>query len=45
MPSFKTIEAAERYGIKNYFNPKIRKSIFDNFIVYDEWDLRNKRLR
>ena len=42
MPVFKTLEKARKYGIKNYFEPKIKKNISDNFIVYDEWDLRNK---
>jgi len=43
MPNFKTLEEAERYGEKNYFEPEIRQSNNGGWIVFDRWDLRNKR--
>lgn len=43
MPAFKTIKEAERYGEKNYFEPVIKENPTGKFIVYDNWDLRNKK--
>ena len=38
MPSFKTHKAAEQFGIKNYFRPRIRRTNQGNWNVKDEWD-------
>lgn len=43
MPSFKTHKKAKKFGIKNYFEPKVKETIMGNFKVFDKWDLRKKR--
>jgi len=43
MPSFKEYKKAEQYGIKNYFEPEIKKTQKGNWKVFDKWDLRKKR--
>ena len=42
MPIFKTIEEAERYGLKNFFEPEISATRNGNWKVFDRWDLRKQ---
>jgi len=43
MPTFNTLEEAQKYGEKNFFEPEIKQNCNGKWIVFDRWNLRNRK--